>query len=1581
MEEEKLNELIQILTNSVDNFIPIEFLSDQLNSNFLDINENNYFHYLSSYSFKYYCISNYNITDNDIINNSKYNSLFNIYIERIISFVNILININCDINYKNLYEQSPLESCIAKKNYYIAKEYLNYEKFLDSLFFNNYINLIFEDNCIKEDCINFIIHLFNSSEAKISDENIKNFLNKRINNEQEITPFISIIKDFNNYIYRKFNKLIKINCIEYLNSNGKGKYIFSFNEKNKNIIIEKSVIELNDFCLTKFYNILNTLLEKKADINYIENYTDKNGISAFMYLMAYPFIPELDSFIHQNNVNINYQDYLGRTPLIHLINNKNNIIKINENIYNEAFKTLINFHSLDITKRDINGISPFLLCLINEYFEDAKKIYDIYFYKYLSIFNLDFLFLFIIKIYKNELNKTFILNFQNYFENRINFDLLDKINDRTLLHYFFMFLSNADNDYITNLNLIIDLVNEKNKKDVFNRNCLFYLFIDFSGDPKKIKDPFEILHYCFINNLFQFSINEKDILGNNLLIYATRCGFVESIKILLNNGANLDDSIDNEGNNIYSMALMANESLFFYLYENRKVYIDLNQIINVYETNYESYKIQIKNEFLKYEDNTVDSNENTQIINMYDFFHDPELTLMEGYNYIEEKNKVKKILTDINNSKKIENDYRNIEEKNDDEFTVFDLLSEEQKKAINSFIKDNFDFKFEYPLKKISLIIFDKNFIDISSILENPKNFIEIVKKSKKCIFTDNIFKYAIKFNKIEFINKFLNKLNKIDLCKNYLESNNYEGLTSNLIKIIDEIKDINKIADLKNKNEESIFNILALANVENNEQLIKIYDKLKKFNIDNLFDSFGNSPIYYACKKFNKKFIETFSNYSFDNFKNNEVNTKIFIESKSNNTPLKELYDKLNLNNDDLLKLIIKITLQEQTGYMKYILDYLINNYRSKYKKDLDLHYKINLSNSNYLNRILGIYQYLKNNLNYSIMIEDEKGNDPFMKCALRNNFDFCYDILLNEESDISLLKNRTNKEGKSFIHLIIESEIINKKEMLLQIIKEGFSFNIKDNKGFCPIDYAYFNKEKEIFNILKNLYYKEGLPLKINSLFNFYKDSDTLYKESIQISSKYQQCDDLYGLVCDKYKNNGNKIYKVCIDNESIPYSTVLLKGNPLYVNCLFKKYILQIIENIKTNKFIVIFCDNEIEYINLDEAENKFKIIFKEKTNNNWDDVKKDKTKFKTDPKHYYYFDYDCSQELDIYEYLNITINNLIIKKKLKYDKNYKVRDLIYYLARKAYKNRFNKDNDSKEVIKNFKNKGIQDSIYLLNKIEKLIKSEIFYESEKREKAYLLNCYLELIPFSIHKTDNNLLNSIEEINEENGRITTFYFIENIFKIFLGAIKNLDEMHPLDYIINSLGCNIIELKENNEEKRYIKQFLINTDAKTIKDIFKITESINDINFNPNNFKKRYIFFHGTKTENILGILSEGLKISPAQAKFTGNTHGDGIYLSDSFRVSIIYTKNKTYYGKDYYQINNKKNEDDKTFILLVEAALGEKNEDYKLVNVNLDKETYITEDGYGILKKDNYERNDGVIVIKNAMNVRIKYIIEVDN
>ena len=203
------------------------------------------------------------------------------------------------------------------------------------------------------------------------------------------------------------------------------------------------------------------------------------------------------------------------------------------------------------------------------------------------------------------------------------------------------------------------------------------------------------------------------------------------------------------------------------------------------------------------------------------------------------------------------------------------------------------------------------------------------------------------------------------------------------------------------------------------------------------------------------------------------------------------------------------------------------------------------------------------------------------------------------------------------------------------------------------------------------------------------------------------------------------------------------------------------------------------------------------------------------------------------------------------------------------------------------------------------------------------------------------------------------------------------MDEIHPLDYIMNSLGCNIIELKEETEEKYYIKNFLIKTGANSIKNIFKITESINDINFNPNNFEERYIFFHGTKSENLIGIISEGLKVSPAQAKFTGNVHGDGIYLSDSYSISIQYTADKS----ELKKFRKKEDEEeDRIFILLVEAAFGKNKEDYKTKGIDIfDEEIYMTEDGYGIFKFNYNSARNGVIVVKNAMNVRVKYIVEI--
>ena len=1570
MDEQKYNELIQTLSFFEENLIPIELIIEQLNPNYIDSLGNNYFHYLSNYSFKEFCLYEYSPSNNEIIKIEKYNSLLNQYLKKIKSYVNSLVSINCNITLENYEEHTPLDLCIIKQNYYMANELINYFQNYCLLFEGKKLNILYFNNCIEEECINFIFNLF--SNVNSEEEMMRTYLRKPLDNEGTTTPLISIFRDYNQNIYNKFKEFIKINIARYLTKDNIDKYFILSSDEIKSEILTKSVSDINSFCILNFNNLYASFIQSGADINFAE--ADGNRyLSAFMYIMAYPMIPEIHKFITINNIDINYQDYFGRTPLIHLINNKKNIINISRDVYYEVFNELINNEAADLSKKDKNGISAFLLCLINEYYEDAKEIYNKHLDKLLSDFNLDFLLLLIIKMNTNKFNEDSMLKINKIFGNEINYNFIDNINERTFLHYFFMYYSNNYDIYIKTLNFIMNFIIEQNKKDIFNRNCLFYLFIDFSGDSKIIEDPYKILEFCLNNNLFKISINEKDIFGNSLLNYSIKGGFMESMKVLLKYGALLDYLDNYEGNNIFAIALMADEDIFLHLYNNYKIPNILEQKIFVMHQNYDFFLNSIKEKTDAIDDN---DNDNNLKLSMYDFFHNPELILDVSYNIEKKKTNKKDVKIKDVDLEKMENSI--IPSSNENHFSLLNLLDEQQMKTINNYYNENYNYnyKFENPLKKTSTKIDNKNILNIIEILKNPNKYTELAKSQIKCVFSGNINQYLTNNKKVDILLK-LNKnfqKNEIALCKMYSELNDTKNLIINLNKIINEHKE-DSLKDLKNDDGQSIFHILAMsAQIEGNE-IDAIYDKLKNCKIDNLYDSFGNTPMYYACNKLNIKFIEKYANYTFGNKTNSNINFSLFLETKNGKLPFKELYKYLHLEDNDLLSLIIELTLKEKIGDIAYIIYYLIDKYKSEKKTYLNGFYNDNLSNSEYLIRIIGLYQYLVNILDYSIMFEDENGNNPFMLCVIKNNFDFLFDILLPEKKNKKFKFDLQNKEGKTMIHLIIQSNIFNKKEMLLQMMKEGFNYNVKDNNYCLPIEYAFLNKDDEVYEILKNKYKEDGLVLDKNKNFlnNFYEDSDLLFNESILDSSKYQQCDDLFDLVYNDYKYNKEKIYKVCVDNEYIPYNVELIRGNVLYFDSLLICYKMQIIENIQKENFILVINNrndySEINFDNLKEAEAKFKELFKLKTNNDWDYVKKDKSKFKTNILNYYYFNYDLSKEYDIFDYLKIAINKLFIKKNLKYNDNYKIRELYYYLSIKAYNNRFNSsiEKDTRDIIRQYKIKALKDAAFTLNKIEILIKEgKNKTNLEKKKINYLINSYLGLIPFSIHKNNKNILQSNKEISEEKGRITTFYFIENILKIFLGAIKNLDNLHPLDYIINSLGCNIIELDDGFIEKVIIEKFLKNTGANNIKNIFKITESRNDMNFNPKNFENRIILCHGTKTQNILGILSEGLKISPVQAKFQGSYYGEGIYLSDSFELSIAYSKKDSSVG-------------DRIFLLLIEAAI-QNEEDHSKHGFNINDYKYFeTKDGYKIIDLNERKYSNGIIVIKDSMNVRVKYIVEI--
>ena len=570
-------------------------------------------------------------------------------------------------------------------------------------------------------------------------------------------------------------------------------------------------------------------------------------------------------------------------------------------------------------------------------------------------------------------------------------------------------------------------------------------------------------------------------------------------------------------------------------------------------------------------------------------------------------------------------------------------------------------------------------------------------------------------------------------------------------------------------------------------------------------------------------------------------------------------------------------------------------------------------------------------------------------------------------------------------------------------------------------PLEYACFEKNDDLVRILIQYYTKFLIEIKENKIpnisknlddkYNYNKDSDNFYNESISVSMSIDKSENLNGLVSPLFQYDPViSFYQVFVDDESsIPLSVNLLKKkfnnlnnqNNYYMPNDEKKFCLQIIRDVnKDGEFLTLAIDNSqvqtFTFRDFKTAKQKFKDLFKELTANNWDNVKNNRLNFKTDYTKYYIFDSSYEQENAVYDYLKITIKNLYIKQKIEY-KNEKIKNLIYYLLVKSYQNKFsiddntlNVEENSKHIIHKYKSTAIIKVTSILFDLKKLLNSnDIKNERYFRKKNYLINSYNDLIPYSKKRNNLNEFNVNLNIDNEISRLTNYYYIENVLKIFLGAIYNLNNIHPLDYVINSLGCKIEELPnpktqigELKTEAEYIYNYIYTTGGRftQISAIYKIIESVNDKNFNLNNFKNRYLFFHGTKVENVIGILSQGLKIAPVQAINTGKSYGTGIYLSDNFSCSLGFCSHFSRLNR----LNNFNYLHEKKFMFMAEVAVGKVgyNDDTYILNTTIDFNDYfVTDEGFRIFKNTNkINYGYGIIVAQEETNVRIKYLIEIN-
>ena len=83
-----------------------------------------------------------------------------------------------------------------------------------------------------------------------------------------------------------------------------------------------------------------------------------------------------------------------------------------------------------------------------------------------------------------------------------------------------------------------------------------------------------------------------------------------------------------------------------------------------------------------------------------------------------------------------------------------------------------------------------------------------------------------------------------------------------------------------------------------------------------------------------------------------------------------------------------------------------------------------------------------------------------------------------------------------------------------------------------------------------------------------------------------------------------------------------------------------------------------------------------------------------------------------------------------------------------------------------------------------------------------------------------------------------------------------------------------------------------------------------------------KMLLWHGTKPENVVGILQTGFRIAPACAETTGAMFGPGVYFTDLFEKSYNYTSSMQYHSFGHAQKNKIK--PPKKYVFLCEVALG---------------------------------------------------------
>ncbi|XP_055340113.1 poly [ADP-ribose] polymerase 1-like [Paramacrobiotus metropolitanus] len=302
--------------------------------------------------------------------------------------------------------------------------------------------------------------------------------------------------------------------------------------------------------------------------------------------------------------------------------------------------------------------------------------------------------------------------------------------------------------------------------------------------------------------------------------------------------------------------------------------------------------------------------------------------------------------------------------------------------------------------------------------------------------------------------------------------------------------------------------------------------------------------------------------------------------------------------------------------------------------------------------------------------------------------------------------------------------------------------------------------------------------------------------------------------------------------------------------------------------------------------DDAVEQFEFHFKDKTGNEW----ADKQNFQKKPGKYFVMDLDFGEDETVEEYAVAPGS----KTKLAGPIQELIKMIFDVEEMKKTMKAFEIDL-KKMPLGKLSRRQITDAMKVLNDLQSLIQAGERLNSPKYIDGS--NRFFTFIPHVFSAGGATVLNKTEDIKAKLDMLDNLLEIEVAFSILRSGNRGSDQ-DPLDQHYEKLKCDLEVVKKKSWDYEMVQRYIRNTHAAThstykleLLDVFKVRRSGESARFAEfqelNNHK---LLWHGSRTTNFAGILSQGLRIAPPEAPVTGYMFGKGVYFADMVSKSANY-------------------------------------------------------------------------------------------